>query len=318
MKCGSVAGVPKPISRLVQGTAALGGDRARDFELLDAALEQGVTAFDTVHGYGEGASERTLGAWLAARGGRERVVIISKGAHHNRDRKRVTPHDIAADLFDSLARLGVEAIDLYLLHRDDPAVPVGPIVEALAEHATAGRIGAYGGSNWSHERVREANAYARAHDLPPFAASSPNFSLALQLREPWAGCVSIGGPAGAAARAYYREASLAVLAWSSLAGGFFSGRFRPGDDPGRFSSEADQLCLSTYASAENFARLARAERLAAERGSSAAQVALAYVLAQPMNIFALVGAQTPAEVAENAAAVALELSEAELRFLEAG
>lgn len=318
MRYGTVPGVSKPLSRLVQGTAALGGDPERDFELLDAALEQGVTAFDTAHGYGEGDVERTLGAWLAARGAREGVVIVSKGAHPNRDRKRVTPFDIASDLFDSLARLGVETIDLYLLHRDDPAVPVGPIVEALAEHAAAGRIGAYGGSNWSHERLREANAYARAHGLAPFAASSPHFSLALQLREPWAGCVSIGGPAFSAARAYYREASLAVLAWSSLAGGFFSGRFRPGDDPGRFSSEADRLCLGTYASPENFARLERAERLAAERGSSAAQIALAYVLAQPMNIFALVGAQTPAEVAENAAAVGLELSEAELRFLEAG
>ncbi len=85
-----------------------------------------------------------------------------------------------------MRRLGTDYLDLYVLHRDDPSVPVGPIVEALTAHKKAGRIGAFGGSNWTHERMQEANEYARVNDLTPFAVSSPNFSLAEQYKEPWA------------------------------------------------------------------------------------------------------------------------------------
>lgn len=315
MNYGQVEGLGKPVSRLVQGTAALlGKDEARDFAVLDAALERGVTAFDTAHQYGDGANERFIGRWLRSRGVRERVVLIGKGAHHNRDRRRVTPFDITADLFDSLARFDVEHIDLYLLHRDDERVPVGPIVEVLNEHHAAGRIRAFGGSNWSHLRIREANAYARVHGLAPFAASSPHYSLAEQLAPPWEGCVSIGGVSGEDARAFYRREKLALFAWSSLAGGFFSGRFRR-DNLASFSSYEDRLCVTSYASEANFQRLERAERLAEARGVSIAQIALAYVLNQPLNLFALVGAQSPQEVAQNAAAAELELSADELAWL---
>jgi aryl-alcohol dehydrogenase-like predicted oxidoreductase len=138
---GEVQGVDKPISRLVQGTVMVGSERAdRSFELLDEVRELGCTAFDTAHQYGAGDSERTFGRWMEVRGLREEVVVIGKGAHHNQDRARVIPFDITADLFDSLARLRTEYIDLYLLHRDDPFVPVGPIIETLNEHlAEAGR-----------------------------------------------------------------------------------------------------------------------------------------------------------------------------------
>src|SRR5690606_6316038 len=116
---------------------------------------------------------------------RDKVVIVGKGAHLNRDRRRVTPWDITSDLYDSLARFQTDCIDLYLLHRDDPDFPVGPIVEVLNEHLRAGRIGAFGASNWTVERIQAANAYAAEHGLEPFVASSPNLSLADQIKEPW-------------------------------------------------------------------------------------------------------------------------------------
>jgi aryl-alcohol dehydrogenase-like predicted oxidoreductase len=145
MQYGEVNGVGKPISRLVQGTVMIGSENAeRSFELLDEVGELGCTAFDTAHQYGAGDSERTFGRWMEDRGLRDEVVVIGKGAHHNQDRPRVTPFDITADLFDSLARLRTEYIDLYLLHRDDPSVPVGPIIETLNEHLDAGRIRAFG------------------------------------------------------------------------------------------------------------------------------------------------------------------------------
>lgn len=318
MRYGHIPGIDKPVSRLIQGTAMVdGSDEAQEFALLDAVLELGCTTFDTAHVYANGANERAVGRWIHSRGVRDRVVIVGKGAHHNADRQRVTPFDISADLHDSLARFGVDTIDLYLLHRDDPAQPVGPIVEVLNDHLAAGRIRAFGGSNWTHERLREANAYAEAQGLTPFVVSSPNFSLAEQVREPWPNCVSIGGQSGESARRYYLDSGMALLTWSSLAGGFFSGRFRR-DNLDAFESYLDRLCVESYACEANFERLERAEALAHERGLTLPQVALAYVLGQPQNIFALVGCRTPAEFEANVVALALELSPDEIRWLERG
>ena len=141
MEYGAIAGVDKPVARLVLGTMIISArEQERSNALLDAVFEQGGNAFDTAIVYAGGESERGLGAWMEARGNREQVVIISKGCHHNADRKRVTPFDLAADLHDSLARLRTDYVDVYLLHRDDPAVEVGPIVEAFNEHLAAGRL----------------------------------------------------------------------------------------------------------------------------------------------------------------------------------
>jgi aryl-alcohol dehydrogenase-like predicted oxidoreductase len=241
--------------------------------------------------------------------------VIGKGAHHSPERHRVTPEDITADLENSLREFEFDAIDLYLLHRDDPAVPVGPIVEALDRHRRAGKIGAYGGSNWTHERIAEANAYAAANGHAPFAASSPNFSLASWVEPPWDECVSISGPEGKAARAWYASEQMPVIPWSSLAGGFFSGRFRR-DNLNTFTNYYDVTCIKAYAQEANFERLDRAEALAKQYGRSIAQIALAYALSSPMNVFPLVGCRTPQEFAENAAAVSTRLTPDEVAWLD--
>lgn len=316
MQYGTIPGVDKPVSRLVQGTLmASSQDLAGAFALFDGIFAQGCTAFDTAHVYGQGDNERTVGRWVRERGIRERVVIIGKGAHHSQDRRRVTPFDIAADIHDSLARFQFDYIDLYLLHRDDPDVPVGPIVEALNEHLRAGRIRAFGGSNWGVARIQAANAYAAERGLTPFVASSPNFSLAEQVEEPWPGCLTISGPGRAADRAWYAAQKMPLFTWSSLAGGFLSGRFSR-ENIGAAEGYFDTLAARCYGSEANFERLDRARRLAAERGLSVPQVALAYVLSQPLDIYALVGSASPAEFAANAAAAELRLSPDELAWLD--
>jgi aryl-alcohol dehydrogenase-like predicted oxidoreductase len=316
MRYGRLPAIDKPIARLIQGAVMISSDDLDySFKLLDDVLSLGGTTFDTAHGYGQGDSERTLGQWLRARGARDQVVIITKGAHHNQDRRRVTPFDITSDLHDSLARLQVEVIDLYLLHRDDPSQAVEPIIDILNEHQAAGRIRAFGASNWAHERVRAANAYAAANGLTGFAVSSPNFSLAEQIKEPWPECVSISGPAGAAARAYYREIGMPLLAWSSLAGGFFSGRFTR-DNLDSFTEYLDKLCVDSYCYEDNFRRLDRARRLAERRGLTLPRIALAYVLSQPLDIYALVGCRSKAEFAENIAALDVTLTPQEMAWLD--
>jgi aryl-alcohol dehydrogenase-like predicted oxidoreductase len=316
MDYGSIPGIDKPISRLVQGTVMLNTAHLEaGFSLLDDVLALGCTAFDTAHDYGRGDSERCLGRWVRERGIQDRVVIIDKGAHHNEDRRRVTPFDITADLYDSLARLHFEPIDLYLLHRDDPSVPVGPIIETLNQHLVAGRIRAFGASNWSHQRIEEANAYAALHGLAPFAASSPHFSLAEQLVEPWEGCVAISGNKQVQARSWYRQTQLPLFAWSSLAGGFFSGRFTR-ENLDSFVAYLDKICVTSYCHEANFQRLERAQQLASEKGVSLPQIALAYVMNQPLNLFAVVGCVNGAEFAANELALVIKLDEAELEWLD--
>lgn len=316
MQYSHIPGVDKPISRLVQGTVSLDPNNTdTGFALLDEIYALGCNTLDTAHVYGNGDCERALGRWIDERDLREQIVIITKGAHPNADRNRVTPFDITSDLHDSLARLKVEAIDLYLLHRDDPTVPVAPIVEVLNEYKEMGLIRAFGGSNWTHERIQAANTYAEARGLTPFIASSPQFSLAEMVQAPWRGCISIGSSSGEAARAWYRQTQMALFTWSSLAGGFLSGRFAR-SNLDTFESYFDQLCVNSYCYEDNFRRLDRAAFLAEAKGLTLSQVALAYVMNQSLNIFALVGCRTGAEFENNIVALDVQLTAKEIAWLE--
>ncbi|HZJ83703.1 MAG TPA: aldo/keto reductase [Clostridia bacterium] len=317
MKYGKVKGMDKDVSRLVLGTDYMTTqDLDNNFAMLDVAFELGCNTLDTAHGYGGGDGERVMGRWMEARGNREKVVILTKGAHHNADRKRVTPYDITADLHDSLARLKTDYIDIYVLHRDDPSLPVGPIVEILNEHHKAGKIKAFGGSNWHHTRIQEANEYAKEHGLIPFTASSPNYSLAEQVADPWGpGCVAIGGPKEEEARKWYLDTQMPIFSYSSLGRGFFSGRIsRSNFDETK--KTLDRASLTAYCHDQNFDRLDRVEILAKEKGLSVAQIAMAFLMSQPLYVFPIVGVVNSKELEENIVAAKTELSQEELAWID--
>jgi len=281
--------------------------------LLDDALSLGINTLDSALVYGGGDSERAIGKWMQERGNREQVYIITKGAHPNRDRMRVTPHDITSDLMDSLARLKTGYIDVYMLHRDDVNVPVGVIVDILNEHHRAGRIRALGVSNWKHSRIAEANAYAKANNLVPITASSPNYGLCEQVSDPWGpGCVTISGPNEAEARRFYRENDIPVFAYSSLGRGMLSGRVTREN----YREMLDNAALTAYAHEVNFQRLDRARALAEQKGVSVPQIALAYILNQPFRVFPIVGAASKQEMSEAAAAAEIVLSANECSWLD--
>ena len=313
MKYGEVQGVKKPVSRLVMGADIITSDELeRSFALLDAGFELGWNTIDAAWIYGGGKNEGALGQWMEARGNREDVVILSKCSHPWGESKRVTPADIASDLHDTLERLRSDYVDLYLLHRDDPDVPVGPIVEAFNEHHRAGRIRAFGGSNWTHERLQEANDYAAARGLVPFTASSPNYSLAEQVKDPWgAGCTTVTGAANAEARRWYEDQRMPLFAYSSLARGLLSGRMTREN----YEELADGACRAAYCYEVNFQRLDRARELAAEKGVTVPQIGLAYVFARPLNVFALVGVVSREECEADTAALDLELTPKEAAWL---
>lgn len=297
----------RDLSRLVLGTMVFSLDALElTFALMDAWLAAGGNVVDTAHIYAGGNSERALGRWLADRGRRDELAILGKGAHHNQDRPRVTPEDITCDLRDSLARLRVATIDLYLLHRDDPSVPVEPIIDILNHHRREGRIRAFGVSNWHPERIEAANAYARHHGLEGFTASSPNLSLAVPKETIWPGCVGAADPAS---RAWYERSRLPLFAWSSQARGFFTGRFEAGrvDDP---------LMERVYDEPNNWERLRRAAELGERRGGfTANHVALAWVLHQLFPTYALIGPRTVEELHDCLHALELELTADEVRWL---
>lgn len=288
----------RDLSVLVLGTTLYrtAGD-ATSTELLDAWLGLGGNVVDCAREYGE--SERVLGRWLRESGRRDDMVLLTKGGHADAERARVTPADISADLLESLDILGVGSIDIYMLHRDDPLQPVGPLVEVLNEHRRNGRIGAFGGSNWSTQRLDEANEYARAHGLEPFSCSSPGLSLAQQSEPPWPGCVAADD---ARSRAWYERTGMAVFAWSSQAAGFFAGVDRP-------------EVVRVYRSEGNLERWRRATELGARMGRSASEVALAWVVAQPFPTHAIIGPRTVEELLRSVAALEIELTPEERRWL---
>ena len=310
-------GVDKGVSRIVQGVVMLSGSEDdAEFALLDAVYQAGINTFDAAHVYAGGKCDRVLGRWVRSRGLRDHIVLLDKGCHLNEDRKRLTPFDLTADLHDCLARLKFDHIDVFALHRDDESMPVEPIVERLNEHVQEGKIRALGASNWSHERIRLANEYAEAADLRGFSLASPHYSLAECLDEPWGGgALTITGSENGEARQWYETTQMPLFAWSSLAGGFFSGRFTRGNLDS-FTDGADRRCIRCFCDEENFRRLDRAIELAEEKDATPAQIALAYVLNGPLNCFALMAAWTTEQAAENARAAEICLTSREIEWLD--
>jgi aryl-alcohol dehydrogenase-like predicted oxidoreductase len=195
-------------------------------------------------------------------------------------------------------------VDVYMLHRDNPEVPVGEFVDVLNEHARAGRIKTFGGSNWSLERVQAANEYAAAHKLQGFSVLSNNFSLARMIDPVWSGCLSVSD---GDSRAWLTATQMTLLPWSSQARGFFV-RAKPD-----FLEDAE--LVRCWYSPDNFERLERAQELATERGVTPIQIALAYVLHQPFPTIPLIGPRSTAETASSFAGLEVVLSPTQVQWL---
>ena len=313
---GRIAGVDKPVSRLFFGTAMGPLMSCGDgfMTLLDGAAQRGVTAFDCARSYGR--AEESLGRWMASRKNREDVVVLSKCGDIRNGVVKVNRQVIEEQLAASLQTLQTAYIDIYLLHRDDPDTPVGEMVEALNAAKQAGKIHAFGVSNWTVERIRQANDYARANGLEGFTVSSPNYGLARQMADLWGGgCVTLSGPEHREDRAWYAAEKMPVIAYSSLGRGFFSGRFRAGDEEGA-RRVLDSFGQKGYLYPENMERLRRAEQLAAEKGLTVPDIALRYVFAGPMDVYAVVSTGNLARLEGNIRAALAPLSAEEAAFLE--
>ena len=323
-----IKGLDKDISKLVFGTAtpklfaAVAPDAGEKeeqeaFSLLDAMFELGINTFDCAAHYGE----VILGRWMEKRGIREKCVVITKGAHPNDYRQRVTDFDILSDANDSLKKLKTDCIDIYMLHRDNQSTPVEEIIGALNRLYNEGKIKTFGASNWTHKRIEEANEYAKKHGLKPFTVSSPNFSLAEQVNDPWLcdahfgdGCVTISGPENKEARDWYKENNMPVFAYSSLARGLFSGLFKS-VNPDDAKKIMDGPGIVGYFSENNIERLRRCEVMAEKKGLSVAQVALGWIYSQSFPVFALSSPQNKNQAEESIKAINLKFTDDEVKWL---
>jgi 1-deoxyxylulose-5-phosphate synthase len=306
MKKIRIEGLDKACSQIVIGSMMFTPDNMkRTNSLLDAYVEAGGNTIDTAHIYNGGDSEKAVGIWLKESRNRKDIVILDKGAHHNSDGPRVTPEDIKQDLYESLDRLQVDFIDIYMLHRDNPEIPVQVIMDALNVHKKAGLVGVLGVSNWTNKRIEEANRYAVENGLAGFVVNSPNLSLAKPNEPRWAGCISVDH----GSLQWHEKNQLPLFSWSSQAGGFFSGSFSP-------NQRDDSEMVRVYYNEDNWQRYHRAQELAIEKGVTPIQIALAYVLNQPFPTCALIGPMTTEELNSSMRAVEIQLSQAEINWLD--
>lgn len=304
------------VSRLCYGTNMLGWmlDQGKSNAILDTFAGLGGNFIDTARSYGDwmpdapvGASERAVGAWLKTQK-RDDFVIATKGGFYDMRvgdyRNRVTTDDVAADLAQSLDHLGIDTIDLYFLHMDNPESPVEPIIDALIAHREAGRIRHFAASNWTAERIRAANAYAVSVGKEGFVASETFWGLAVP-------------DAAAAAQQGYQHyyegeyedlhaGGLPIVAYAAQSGGYFT-KLASG-------SVGEQLA-ARYANPANERRFAIVQSLAEKHGVSINEIALAFLLSQPNQTIAIFGGSSPEQVRDSAKADALTLTAEELAAL---
>ena len=297
---GTIAGVTKPVSRIICGTQVAeppGGSLDAALPIWDAYVEPGGNTFDTAHAYGDGATDSALGHWLSTRGVRDSVVVIGKGAHT----PLCDPEHVTSQLHESLHRLRTDHLDLYFLHRDNLEVPAGEFVDVLNEHVQAGRIHAFGGSNWASARIDEANDYAAAKGLVGMTAVSNQFSLARMVQQTFPGTASANEPTFVE---WLAARELPLIAWSSQAAGFFTGL------------QPDGPLAHAWFDDDNLERRRRVEQLAAERGIEPVTLALAWVLHQSLRIFPIIGPRRLVELETSLAALDLELTADEVAWLD--
>ncbi len=275
-------------------------DDQRSIATIHRAIELGVTFLDTADAYGPATNERLVGQ--AVRDRRDTVILATKfGNVRTPDGAFVgvngRPKYVREACDASLQRLGVDTIDLYYQHRVDPATPIEETVGAMAELVQAGKVRYLGLSEAAPATIR------RAHAVHPIAALQTEYSL--WTRDPEGELL-----------ATIRELGIGFVAYSPLGRGFLTGRFRSADD----LSAGDWRRNNPRFQGENFQRnldlVAKVEALAAARRSTAAQVALAWLLARGHDIIPIPGSTRAERVEENAAAALIELSAEEMAALE--
>jgi 1-deoxyxylulose-5-phosphate synthase len=305
---------PLEVSELSFGTwltVAGGIAREQAIRCIHAAIDHGITLFDTANQYGAGEAERVLGEALRSYP-RDRYLIATKLYFPVGDE---TDHGLSAvqiekQLHRSLERLGVDCIDLYQCHRYDKETPLEETMEALDRAVKAGKVRAIGFSEWTSEQIDAAAKIARDFELVPFSASQPQYSMLWRKPE-------------AAVFAACARHGIGNLAFSPLAHGVLTGKYAPSTPPpagSRAASEQMNMFMETagrhYRSKYLLEAVARLKPVAADLNLSMVQLALAWVLRRTEVASAIIGASRPEQIEDNVRAVGVALSDETLAQID--
>lgn len=308
----------RPLGRsgLSVAPVALGGnvfgwtvDDRTGFQILDAFVSAGFNLIDTadtysawVPGHVGGESEALIGRWLAESGRRKEVVIATKVGMEMADhRKGLSRAHILESVEASLSRLRTDRIDLYQAHIDDPSTPLEETLGVFAELRDRGKVGVLGASNYSAERLEQALAVSREHGWPRFESLQPRYNL--MDRSEYEGAV----------QASCRRHGLGVIAYSSLASGFLTGKYRSESD--RAKSPRGERAVARLT--ERGRRILGAlDEVSAQLGSTPAPVALAWVMARPGITAPIASATRLAQLHELLRASSLSLNASAMQILD--
>ena len=282
-------------------------DKAASFAVLDAFVDAGGTLVDTadaysawVPGHKGGESETVIGEWLKTSG--KTVGVATKvGMLPSAAGEKLNPARIAEACDASLRRLGVEQIALYYAHQDDEATPQEAYMEAFAKLVAAGKVAVLGASNFHAARLKSANEVARAAGQPHFQALQPEYNLVS--RHKFEGEL----------QDYCVEYNIGVLPYYGLASGFLTGKYRSSDDLGK----SVRGRMTAYLEGKGLPVLKAMDEVAEETGATLAQIALAWLAAQPGVTAPIASATSVQQLEELLPAMDLTLSAAQLDKLDA-
>ena len=286
-------------------------DEATSFRLLDRFVEAGFNLVDTADVYSRwapgnqgGESEAIIGRWLKQGGGRrEKVVIATKvGMEMGPGKKGLSRDYIRQAAEDSLRRLGVESIDLYQSHEDDPNTPIAETLGAYDALIKAGKVRAIGASNYSADRLEEALRISRENGLPRYECLQPLYNL--YDREKYE----------QALEPLCRRENLGVIGYGALAGGFLTGKYRSEADFGKSPRGAN---MGKRLNDRGRRILAALDDVAARHGATPAQVALAWLIARPGHTAPIASATSLDQLDDLLAAARLHLAPADVKQLDA-
>ncbi|HEX2763876.1 MAG TPA: aldo/keto reductase [Allosphingosinicella sp.] len=297
--------------RLVLGGNVFGwtADRAESFRLLDRFADAGGTLVDTADvysawapGHKGGESESLIGEWLKRRGSSQRLAVATKvGMLPGEGGEKLAPARIAAAADASLKRLGVEAIDLYYAHQDDPDTPMDAALQAFDALVRAGKVKALGASNFTAERLEQALNLAGSLGTARYEVLQPEYHLLA--REAFEDALQ---------PLCLRE-GLSVLPYYGLASGFLTGKYRSEKD---FGKSVRGPRMAKYLAGGGPAVLAALDEIAGETGATQAQIALAWLAAQPAVAAPIASATSVAQLDELIGAMTLDLSADQLARLD--
>ena len=302
---------PLTVTRLCLGTMLMGNSTPVDesHRMLVRFVEAGGTFLDTADTYNDGGSEETLAPWLADH--RDEVVLATKVRFGASDPggEGLAPDRIRAACDASLRRLGVDHIDLYQVHAPDPDVPLEETLEALDGLVQAGKVRALGASNYPAWLLAWAVALQDSEGWSSFVSLQPQYSLVERSVE-----VEI--------LSFCRAAGIGVIPWGPLGAGFLTGKYSRDTDPpegSRMAEAGDEIEEARHRRAieRNFAVVDEAEAIAAERGATISQVALAWLLGEPGVVAPIVGPRTFEQLEDLLGAADLRLSDEERERLAA-